>query len=127
MDRIKETQQFLMKKRVEYIQSEDDRQRAEGRRISPVSDSDIAYYLRVPLTSWLAWLRGERPMSTDNVIKIARRWPEILGIYELDYLPVSTDARLNWIIDNWTSLDEETKDEISNIIQQNRGEPANSR
>lgn len=119
MDKMEQAQLFLRDMREQYIRQKQSEQLANGERWTPINDTEIAHYLGVSLTSWLEWLAGDRKgISTDNIIRIARRWPGILPIFDLDYLPVSADPKLNLIIDNWESLSDETKAQIENAIRE---------
>lgn len=124
MDKMEQAQEFLRAKRREYIQERESRQLEEGERWTPVDDTEIATWLGVSLTSWLAWLAGDRKdMDKGNVLQIARRWKGILPIFEMDNLPLSSDEDLNFVIEHWEGTNNATKNKIKSLIEESRVEP----
>ena len=47
-----------------------------------------------------------------GIVQIARHYPEVLKIFDIDDMPLSSDPQLNALIEVWSTLDKEVRDEI---------------
>src|SRR5512139_2351207 len=108
-DKLNALQEFLMEAYVEYV----------SQRRQKVSDNQFAKYLGVSAASYNQWLNGIRLPSYDSALQLAKKLgPQIFDILGYERIAVSADPAIMFIAEKWRYLDNETRKQIIEHIEE---------
>ena len=121
-ERRQELKEFLTDHYVQFANAQMEIDKQKGKVPAVPSEADFAAQeLGWHSATYNRIKNGRQLPEAQNILRAARKHPEILKIFDLDYLEVIEDDKLKFIVEIWDRLNDETKTEILAIARAGNG------